>query len=448
MLVCDEAHRTASLKRRSKDDEQRRLREFTLCHDQEAFPARYRLYQTATPRIYAASSAATDILGIDKTDWVVRSMDDESVFGVELYRRSYQDAVRHGWLADYRIIALGVNDPKSFAAANELARAAGTGRNRPSTADYLRGLSLVLALGGGTRTPASADAQGAQSGGDGSDTASGDPMNGADGDVAIESCITFLNTVAKSKTMAADLQSEPVRAWLAERLAGRSAAAYSLSHVDATANVAEREQAKVRLAEADADNPHAVFNVGIFGEGTDSPSLSAVAFLEPRRSPIDVVQAVGRAMRTAAGKDCGYIICPILFPNGQDPEEFLAQSKPDEGWSELGQILLALRAHDSRIEDNLAEMIQIHVPAPAADAQTQDNAIVAVASPERDGIEFAQYRGPVDAVLDIVEDAAARGEPLTEYDGMTPLDSEHWAESDEPFKIVTATLIGTNPDCS
>ena len=30
-------------------------------------------------------------------------------------------------------------------------------------------------------------------------------------------------------------------------------------------------------------------------EGTDSPSLSAVAFVEARKRPIDFVQAVGRA---------------------------------------------------------------------------------------------------------------------------------------------------------
>ena len=48
--------------------------------------------------------------------------------------------------------------------------------------------------------------------------------------------------------------------------------------------------------------------------GPTPPSLSAVAFLEPRKSPIDVIQVVGRAMRTAPNKTMGYIICPIAFP--------------------------------------------------------------------------------------------------------------------------------------
>lgn len=61
VLICDEAHRTAGVRRRKRGTAaEERLREFTLCHDREAFPATYRVYQTATPRIYgdAASGRA------------------------------------------------------------------------------------------------------------------------------------------------------------------------------------------------------------------------------------------------------------------------------------------------------------------------------------------------------------------------------------------------------
>ena len=104
-----------------------------------------------------------------------------------------------------------------------------------------------------------------------------------------------------------------------------------MEHLDASSNVTARENAKRRLAEANEERPHGVVNVGIFGEGTDSPTLSAVAFLEARKSPIDVIQAVGRAMRTAPGKEIGYIICPILIPPNADPERWLSTSNMDEG---------------------------------------------------------------------------------------------------------------------
>ena len=54
-------------------------------------------------------------------------------------------------------------------------------------------------------------------------------------------------------------------------------------------------------------------------EGIDVPSLDAILFLQPRKSQIDVVQAVGRVMRKQAGKDYGYVILPVVIPANSDP---------------------------------------------------------------------------------------------------------------------------------
>lgn len=381
VLIGDEAHRTAGLRRKNKSKdmnlspEEKRVRDFTLCHDNDAFPATYRVYQTATPRIY-------DTRKVDQSkseDWIVRSMDDETVFGVELYRKSYMEAVKHGWLSDYRIIALGVNDPEAFRQANLLAaNTKSKGRRALTTSDYLRGLAFALAMGGATHAR-------------------------ENGSVPIRSCIAFMNTVDKSKNMADDLQSEAVRKWLQDWLLnnreGQSAAQFTLEHLDATSNVSARENGKRRLAESTNANPHGIINVGIFGEGTDSPSLNAVAFLEARKSPIDVIQAVGRAMRTAPGKEMGYIICPILIPPNADPEMWLSTSEMEEGWQELGQILLALRAHDQRIEDNLADLLQLYIPKPPENLKT----IVAVATDQEKRIQYREHVGPPGAAQSALE---------------------------------------------
>ena len=84
--MAEEAHRTAGLRRIPKLAD--KLRDFTICHDDEMFPAKYRVYQTATPRVYN-TGAKTQV----NKDWVVRDMADEAVFGPELYRQSYADAV-------------------------------------------------------------------------------------------------------------------------------------------------------------------------------------------------------------------------------------------------------------------------------------------------------------------------------------------------------------------
>ena len=375
VLIADEAHRTAGLKRRNSTSakanaEERRIRDFTICHDSDRFPVTYRVYQTATPRIYGVKPPTGN------PNWIVRSMDDETTFGVELFRESYVKAVRNGWLSDYRIIALGINDPEAFEAANLLAKnTQSKGRRKLTTTDYLSGLAFALTMGGATQ---------------------GD-------NVDIKSCIAFMNTVDKSKNMAADLQTDNVKKWVAgwlnENANGRPIANYSLEHLDASSNAAARETAKLRLASADVENPHGIVNVGIFGEGTDSPSLSAVAFLEQRKSPIDVIQAVGRAMRTAPGKELGYIVCPILFERTADPEKWLSNSGPEEGWQELGQILLALRAHDQRIEDNLEDLLYLYIPKPPP----VERSILAVATGEGKRIQFGEYEGAPGEAEEAVE---------------------------------------------
>ena len=391
VLVADEAHRTAGLRRKRNannsgmSNEERRIRDFTLCHDNDAFPATYRVYQTATPRIYDTSKVNRD----QASDWIIRTMDDETVFGVELYRKSYVEAVKHRWLSDYRIIAVGVNGPDAYRIANTLAgETASKGRNPLTSTHFLRGLAFSLAMGGATQ-------------------------NREYGTVPIKSCIAFMNTVDKSKNMKDALQTPAVREWLQDWLNdnqdGQAAAQYTLEHLDASSNVTARENAKRQLAEGSEINPHGIINVGIFGEGTDAPTLNAVAFLEARKSPIDVIQAVGRAMRTAPGKEIGYIICPIVIPPNVDPEQWLSTSNKEEGWQELGQILLALRSHDQRIEDNLADLLQLYIPKPPPALRT----IVAVATSEDKRIHYREHEGPPGEAQEAVERVLEGASTLT-----------------------------------
>jgi len=82
----------------------------------------------------------------------------------------------------------------------------------------------------------------------------------------------------------------------------------------------------------------------------DVPSLDAVLFLSARNSQVDVVQSVGRVMRTfhkglPDEKKYGYIIIPIVVPSDVSAEEALDNSKTfDVVW----EILNALRSHDDR----------------------------------------------------------------------------------------------------
>ncbi len=429
VLVCDEAHRTASLRRAKKKADENsglnsRLRDFTLCHDNDAFPATYRVYQTATPKTYAVGEVSKDV----RDQWIVRSMDDERTFGVELYKRAYTDAVSNGWLSNYKIIAVALNDTEAYHLANTLAgRYEGKGKKRgPTTTNYLRGLALALAMSGATEDD------------------DGNP-------VPVKSCIAFANTTEKSKEMADKLTDKDVRQWL-ENYYQRAEkegepAAFSMEHLEAKHRVSQREAAKRNLASATQDTPHVVSNVGIFGEGTDSPALSAVAFLEPRKSHTDVIQAVGRAMRKTKGKDLGYIICPIVIPAGANAEQWLATSHPEDGWRELGDVLRALRAHDPTIVENLTDKLTIYTD----DSDNEESTIIATVTGETKSIRYQLFVGPPKTAEQAVYNILSGRKP--EVGRLERLDPELWQQPEEkaegepdakrapePYRILTGKV--------
>ena len=341
LMICDEAHRTAGIKKIPNENEA--LRNFTLCHDKDAFPAEFRLYQTATPRIYTKQKLEKNIFDEDDTSWDVRSMNDPDTFGPELFRLSYVEAVKRELLSDYKIVAWGLNaedEQEAQRIAAELNRLAlgADSKMTWTTGSAMRALTLAAFLAGCVPK------------------------------VEVHSVIAFLNRVKISSELAVAVNSKPVKKWVKKyfsRLELESEPRqFNCTHIDAKHSTNTRKNALRNLGDSTEQNPFCISNVGIFGEGTDSPNLSAVAFLNPRKSPVDVIQAVGRAMRKSPDKSVGYVLVPVIIPAGHDPEHFLQHSDPDNGWSELGQILQALRAHDGRIEDRLEDLISYYAPPP------------------------------------------------------------------------------------
>ena len=232
VLVCDEAHRTAQIKQIRKQQIAERIRNFTICHDQAGFPARYRLYQTATPKIYPADNKR--VQNLDRTKYVVHSMSDARVFGGIAYRVSYQSAVQNDLLTDYRIIAFGV-DEAAWAAADRICRQIEAKERKEKrkqsglgTADALAWLIYGIVLYGGV----------------GSDE--------AEDRVRIRRSLAFLNRTARSKEMARWLCStdgrEEIEAYFRAKELPAPTGSHEVIHLDATHSAAQRRAELVKLA--------------------------------------------------------------------------------------------------------------------------------------------------------------------------------------------------------
>ena len=99
----------------------------------------------------------------------------------------------------------------------------------------------------------------------------------------------------------------------------------------------------IKQLSLDGEDRHALLtNARCLTEGVDVPSLDGVAFIDPRSSQVDIIQAVGRAIRKSANKEIGTIVLPVLIPTDSDAEEALE----DTAFKPIWAILNALKSHD------------------------------------------------------------------------------------------------------
>ena len=79
------------------------------------------------------------------------------------------------------------------------------------------------------------------------------------------------------------------------------------------------------------------------------PTLDGVVFIDPKRSEVDIVQAVGRAIRLAPDKTVGTIVIPVFIASGDDHEAILDDSPFKTVWD----VVRALRMHDEELAEQL-----------------------------------------------------------------------------------------------
>jgi predicted helicase len=320
LIICDEAHRTTGATLAGEDESN-----FIKIHNQDFIKGKKRLYMTATPRVFGESIKAK----ASEVAAELASMDDEALFGKELFVRGFGWAVENRLLTDYKVLVLAVDEAMvSGGVQNRLAD--GSSELKLDDATKIIGCYKAL-IKSGLKDELQTDAQ---------------PMRRA---------LAFAKDIASSKLIQSEFAAV-VSEYLASdegqaALGDTEALECQLRHVDGTMGAKERIQHLEWLKEAHGDPAARILtNARCLSEGVDVPALDAILFMHPRKSQIDVVQSVGRVMRRAEGKNMGYVILPIGVPAGMTPEEAL---NDNERYRVVWQILNALRAHDERFEGRL-----------------------------------------------------------------------------------------------
>ena len=270
-----------------------RHNEFALVHD-DALRVAKRLYMTATPRVL--SPQAKGKLGEDPFE-VVADMSDEETFGPEFHRMSFADAIEQGILADYKIVVVGVSDREVHRHIEQRTYLEDASADQVATSLALEKVMKKHGLAHG---------------------------------------LTFHSNVKRAK--------------LFTGLHGKRTRKTVVEHVNGSMSTNDR----LVLLDEFKEAPRAVMtNARCLTEGVDVPAIDCVAFVDPKHSNIDIVQAAGRALRLGGDdKDHGVILIPVFYEVGEDPET-IAESGI---FKNVFEVVRAMADQDERLQAEITKI--------------------------------------------------------------------------------------------
>ncbi len=299
LTIADEAHRLAG-----KSDEK-----FSLILQDDKIPSKFKLFMTATPRVFgnAVKSKAAE------NDVEILSMDDRDLFGLVFFEFNFQSAIKNKMLVDYRLVVIGVDDLEIKKAIKERRLLSHDGRTMDS-----RALASLIGLV--------------------------KAMNKYE----LRKMISFHSRISRAYDFAHDVDF--LKPYFKKEMGSFHISTNSLSGKHKTFI---RKNALKRFLKLEKDEFHLITNARCLTEGIDVPTLDGIAFIDPRASQIDIIQAVGRAIRLGGNsKKYGYIVVPMFIPTSKKGVSNLEASE----FATVFSVLKALTSHDEQLREDLVNL--------------------------------------------------------------------------------------------
>ncbi len=353
LAICDEAHRLAGHAEGL----------FATVLDGKKIKASKRLFMTATPRYFKehVKRRAAEL------EFELVSMDDAHVFGPEFHVLTFHEAISakpEPLLTDYQVVVIGVTDreAKAWAERATLVRLPAR-RGSPDPAETADRRSPPHAAH--ERQTPRGDLRSKRRAG------SGDPRTAQEFTTDartlaaqiglakamqkydLRKLITFHSSVAKAARFVDATRRDSLPGVIPHLTrSARPSGKLWTKHISGRTPAGQRATLLKGLGHLPEDTRGILSNCACLGEGVDVPVLDGVAFIDPKRSMVDIIQAVGRVIRKAAGKQLGTIVIPVFIDESEDADHVLSQSAFEPVW----QVLKALRAHDRRLADELDQL--------------------------------------------------------------------------------------------
>lgn len=245
-----------------------------------------RIFMTATERFYAGSK--DDII----------SMDDEDIYGDTFTKMSFKEAIEVGLLTDYKVITIDIKKSEiaDFIKENNLVQL----NDKWKKETEARSLASMLALRKAMKR------------------------------FSIKNAVSFHSSIEKA------VRNKELQRHITET--------YNFDPID-TYTVSGKQSTTKRndiVQEFASSNKALITNARCLTEGVDVPNIDCIVFADPRKSRVDIVQALGRALRKKDGKEWGYVILPVIY----DEE---TQEIDNDSFNEILSIVRGLASNDERI---------------------------------------------------------------------------------------------------
>ncbi|GAA8077443.1 hypothetical protein Kazakh3172_03700 [Helicobacter pylori] len=339
LIICDEAHRTVGAMYSSNERDDKNA--FTLCHSDKNIKAKKRLYMTATPKVYSESSKAK----AKESDNAIYSMDDEGIFGEEIYTLNFTKAIALDLLTDYKVMILAVRKENLSGVTNSV--------NKKISRLEAKGTKLDKKL---INNEFVCKIIGTHKGLDKQDLIALDDENKKDYDLQNKNdtapsqrAINFCKSINTSKNIIKSF--ETIMECYDEELKKKSFKnlKISIDHIDGTMNCKDRLDKLEELNTFKPNTCKVLSNARCLSEGVDVPALDSIVFFDGKSAMVDIIQAVGRVMRKAKHKKRGYIILPIALEESEI--ENLDEAVNNTNFKNIWKVIKALRSHDPSLVD-------------------------------------------------------------------------------------------------
>ncbi|GHQ89907.1 helicase [Helicobacter pylori] len=272
-------------------------------------------------------------------------MDDESVFGEEIYTLNFERAIALDLLTDYKVMILAVRSKNLSGVTNSVNQKISRLEAQGTKLDKkLINNEFVCKIIGTHKGLAKQDLIALDD-----ENKEDHNLQNKNDTIASQRAISFCKSINTSKRIKDSFETimecydEELKKKISKNLT------ISIDHIDGTMNCKVRLEKLEELNEFKPKTCKVLSNARCLSEGVDVPALDSIVFFDGKSAMVDIIQAVGRVMRKAKGKKRGYIILPIALEESEIKN--LNEAVNNTNFKNIWKVLKALRSHDPSLVD-------------------------------------------------------------------------------------------------